>query len=146
MFYTLHVWSVFHPQCVFFFALHLFCCYRHCSYSLTIHCTFKAIVFVYVPDNICVEKPIYLARLVCDSSSTCFFFLRYICLAATCNVVNHPLFTVRLTLLFLFMYRITIVLKTELPETGPIIPHHSSLISKPCVLTLLARVYHLLNG
>ena len=62
------------------------------------------------------------------------------------KLVNHQLFTVRLILLSFFMYRITIVLKTELPETGPIIPHHSSLISKPCVLTLLARVYHLLNG
>ena len=87
----------------------------------------------------------YLARLVYVSSPTCFF-LRYICIAATCNVVNHELFTVRLILLSLFMYRMTFVLKVDLPATGPIISHHSSLISKLCVLLLPAKVYYILNG
>ena len=74
------------------------------------------------------------------------FFLCYNCFAATCNVVSHELPTARLILLSLFMYRMTCVLKTDLPATGPIISHHPSIISKPCVLTLLARVYYFLNG
>ena len=39
------------------------------------------------------------------------FFLRYICIAATCKVVNQELFTERLILMSLFMYRTVIVLK-----------------------------------
>ena len=65
-----------------------------------------------------------LTRLVCVSSPTCFF-LRYICIAATCIVVNHELFTVLLILLSLFVYRITFVLKADLAATGPIISHQS---------------------
>ena len=87
----------------------------------------------------------YLARLVCLSSPTCFF-LRYICIAATCNVVSHELFTVRLILLSLFMYRIAFVLKAALPATGTVISHHSSLYSKLCILLLPARNYYILNG
>ena len=55
---------------------------------------------------------LYLARLVRVSSLTCFF-LRHICFAATDIVVIHELFTVRLILFSMFMYRITFVLKSR---------------------------------
>ena len=82
---------------------------------------------------------LYLARLVCVSSPTCFF-LRYICIAATCNVINHELCTVHLILLSLFLYHIITVLKFDLPATGHIIYRHSLLTSKLCVLLLPAEL------
>ena len=135
----------------------IFICLSSTAYSICSHAYYEcarifmaAIAYLqYVPqfNLLLVHIHIfYLTRLVRVSSPTCFFFLRYICFAASGIVVIHELFNVRLILLSLFIYRITIVLKNDLPATGPIISHHSSLISKPCVLTLLARVYHLLNG
>ena len=43
------------------------------------------------------------------------------------------------------MYRIIFVLKSDLPAAGPIIFHHSLLISKLCVQLLPARVYYILK-
>ena len=52
---------------------------------------------------------LYLSLLVCVSSPT-WYFTRYICNAGTYKVARIELFTEHLILMFLFMYRLLIVL------------------------------------